>query len=180
MVGCPGSGKSTYANNLAERGSNIIVISRDVIRFSMISEEDEYFSKEDAVFKEFTRQIDEHLAKGEDVIADATHLNRKSRYKLIKNLKVEPDKINIIYVKTPLDICQVRNAKRKGTRSFVPEEVVERMFYSIEEPNFNNEHWIHSIATLEYGSTPLAPSIDLENFDIWSTAERTDGVIFRF
>lgn len=149
MVGCPRSGKSTYANNLAEKNSNMVVVSRDVIRFSMISEEDEYFSKEDAVFKEFTRQIDEHLAKGEDVIADATHLNRKSRYKLIKNLKAEPDKINVIYVNTPLNICQARNTERKGTRSFVPKETVERMFYSIEEPDKKRESWIDSIIVIE-------------------------------
>jgi tRNA uridine 5-carbamoylmethylation protein Kti12 len=149
MVGCPGSGKSTYANNLAEKNSNMVVVSRDVIRFSMISEEDEYFSKEDAVFKEFTRQIDEHLVKGEDVIADATHLNRKSRYKLIKNLKAEPDKINVIYVNTPLNICQARNTERKSTRSFVPKETVERMFYSIEEPDKKRESWIDSIIIIE-------------------------------
>jgi predicted kinase len=161
MVGCPGSGKSTYANDLAERETNIVVVSRDEIRFSIISEEDEYFSKEKAVFKEFTRQIDEHLTKGEDVIADATHLNKKSRYKLIKNLSVRPDEINVIYVKTSLNECQIRNARRKGTRSFVPEDVIEKMFYSIEAPSLNSEHWINSI-------------IILEDSSLWNTAEIID------
>lgn len=53
LCGIPGSGKSTWAKNHLD--DNSIWISRDLIRFSMVSEEEEYFSKEKEVFKEFIK-----------------------------------------------------------------------------------------------------------------------------
>ena len=44
MCGAPGSGKTTIAKKLM--CNNDLYISRDEIRYSMISDEDEYFSKE--------------------------------------------------------------------------------------------------------------------------------------
>lgn len=40
-----------------------LYISRDEIRYSMISDKDEYFSKEKEVFNEYVKQIDEALTK---------------------------------------------------------------------------------------------------------------------
>ena len=73
MMGAPGAGKSTFIKNL--KGESGIPISRDNIRFSMVKEDEPYFSKEKEVYKEFIRLINEHLSRNRDVIADATHLN---------------------------------------------------------------------------------------------------------
>ena len=48
MCGAPGSGKTTIAKKLM--CNNDLYISRDEIRYSMISNEYEYFSKEKEVF----------------------------------------------------------------------------------------------------------------------------------
>lgn len=61
MCGAPGSGKTTIAKKLM--CNNDLYISRDEIRYSMISDEDEYFSKEKEVFNEYIKQIDEALTK---------------------------------------------------------------------------------------------------------------------
>ena len=55
MVGIPGSGKSTFAKHYSEDANNmpIVWISRDEVRYSLISEKDEYFAKEKDVFKVF-------------------------------------------------------------------------------------------------------------------------------
>ena len=49
FCGIPGSGKSTEAHrmagSLATRGITVEYISRDELRFSMISDESEYFPK---------------------------------------------------------------------------------------------------------------------------------------
>ena len=58
MCGIPGSGKSTLAKQLAaEVKCSVNIVSRDQIRFSMISENEPYFSKEKEVFKEFSRNF---------------------------------------------------------------------------------------------------------------------------
>ena len=50
MMGVAGSGKSTYAKNILKDGD--IYISRDEIRYSLLTEEDDYFAKENEVIKE--------------------------------------------------------------------------------------------------------------------------------
>ena len=55
LCGIPGSGKSTWAKSQLDNKS--IWISRDQIRFSMVSESGEYFSKEKEVFRESIKEI---------------------------------------------------------------------------------------------------------------------------
>ena len=135
MCGIPGSGKSTLAKKLF--GERDIYVSRDEIRFSMISDEDEYFSKETEVFNEFVRQIQAGIDNKEKryVIADATHLNTSSRMKLINRLTFdfEPD-ISMIFVNTPLEIALERNKQRSG-RAVVPDKVIKNMYHSFAAPS---------------------------------------------
>ena len=134
MIGCPGSGKTTYAKRYL---TNAVYISRDEVRFSLVKENEEYFSKENEVFQNFIDKINEKLQNGFDVVADATHLNRKSRLKLLASLDLNKEKTEVIaiFMQTPLDICIKRNENRKGTRSYVPIAAIKRMYYSIVPPN---------------------------------------------
>lgn len=136
-MGCPGSGKTTFVRNHLK--DNQVHISRDVIRFSLVKEEEEYFSKENEVFKQFIEQIDAALASGKDVFADATHLNATSRRKLINALSVKPKSIEVLWIKTSLEKALEQNENRKDTRSYVPRSAIKRMFYSIERPSFEEE-----------------------------------------
>ena len=133
MVGVPGSGKSTYVKNILKDGD--IYISRDEIRYSLLTEEDDYFAKENEVIKTFIDNIDKSLVNEEycgDVYADATHLSPKSRAQVLNQLK-NKDKVSVIYLDIPLNIILERNAQRKG-RALVPENVVRRMYNSIILP----------------------------------------------
>ena len=128
LMGCPGSGKSTYLNDRIKNGDGV-VISRDIIRFSLVSEDEEYFSRENEVYELFVRGIANTLKFNKEVYADATHLNECSRAKLLralgKNLKgVE---VNIIYVRVPVEVAIQRNENRIGTRAYVPKSVIRRM-----------------------------------------------------
>lgn len=142
MIGCPGSGKSTYAekmlNDGLNAGFNIRSVSRDTIRFSLIENGDEYFSKEKEVFNIFIQQIKMFLNQDGDVIADATHISYLSRAKLFDALDIDREKTRVVAVdmRTPLDICLERNENRKGTRSYVPRDQVRRMYYSYKEPDY--------------------------------------------
>ena len=133
MMGVPGSGKSTYVKSMLKYGD--IYVSRDEIRYSLLTDDDDYFAKENEVIRTFIENIDKSLVMEEycgDVYADATHLSPKSRAQVLNQLK-NKDKVSVIYLDIPLNIILKRNAQREG-RALVPENVVRRMYNSIILP----------------------------------------------
>lgn len=146
-MGIAGSGKSTWCKNHFDF-TKISYVSRDEIRFSLVAEDEEYFSKENEVFRQFVYEINDALNLGIDVVADATHLNAASRNKLISLIKAPVDEINVIWIKTPLEIALERNEGRTG-RTYVPKSVIRRMFYQMEEPTF--EEGFNKIYIVEDG-----------------------------
>ena len=137
MVGIPGSGKSTFAQHYTEDANNIstVWISRDEVRYSLISGRDEYFAKEKDVFKIFVKKINSALAEGKDVIADATHINAQSRKKLLSNITIPDIQIEACVMETSLQECLANNEKRDG-RARVPKEAILRMYHQVEYPTF--------------------------------------------
>ena len=92
LVSVPGSGKSTYAQELIKElkteNHTVAYISRDKIRFNALEPNDLYFDKEKAVFNEFIRQINQAIEDGfEYVIIDATHVSPVSRAKVLKRVR---------------------------------------------------------------------------------------------
>jgi 2',3'-cyclic-nucleotide 3'-phosphodiesterase len=137
MCGIPGSGKSTW---IAKQMKNdkCIHISRDAVRKSMVGEDandNQYFSKENAVFNEFVRQINDAISLGyEHIFIDATHINEASRSKILNQLYVNENSALILEVfTTPVEECQRRNANRTGFAR-VPESAIERMHRSFKYP----------------------------------------------
>ena len=131
MAGAPGSGKTYWAtHHLTE---NDKYISRDEIRFSMLEDKDDYFARENEVFDEFIKQINNSLMIYDNVFVDATHLNFASRNKTISRIHVPVDEINVVFLDTSLNTCIKRNAQRTG-RKFVPEIVIKNMYRSINFP----------------------------------------------
>ena len=140
LVGCPASGKSTYAKNycnkLKEIGKTYSYISRDEIRFSLVNEDEEYFSKEKEVFRKFINNIQEAINKGIDVIiVDATHITRASRKKVLRELALCGYRLDLIVFTAELEILLERNAERRG-RARVPDSAIINMYNSFEHPNF--------------------------------------------
>lgn len=148
MSGCPCSGKTTMAK---ERFPNAKYVSRDEIRFSMVPEGDEYFSREDEVFEKFVKEINDGLRQSLDVVADATHLNTASRLKLLYSLDLDRSKtlVELICLRPPLEVCLERNETRKGTRSYVPINVIKKMYYSFSMPSFDDPCHFNAIERWE-------------------------------
>lgn len=143
MVGAPGSGKSTYAREFSKNHkSRIKIVSRDAIRFSMVKDGSPYFSKEKAVFKEFVREINEGLDKG-DVIADATHINEISRMKLINKVDLSKCKVSCIVVNTDETTAIKRNHLREG-RAHVPDSAISENYARFTHPKTDKFHY-HNI-----------------------------------
>lgn len=141
MSGVPGSGKSTWAREFAQK-SGAAYVSRDEIRFSLLQPEDDYFAHESEVLNIFYKTIKDALSSGKDCIADATHLNRTARDICLSNIPIDK---NVILVKmnTDLKTCLERNAARTG-RAHVPDKTIIDMYKSFCRPDSTeyNEVWV--------------------------------------
>ena len=135
MMGCPGSGKSTFIKNkIKNKDSKCAIISRDEIRFSITKPDEPYFAHENEVCAAMWEKINVELANGKNVFVDQTSLTVRSRKWLLQHVKVKYDHLNIIWVDASLETCLARNKARYGTMAFVPEESLIRMYKSIVPP----------------------------------------------
>jgi len=131
MIGVPGSGKSTWVQN--NKSETDILVSRDAIRFAMLKEGEDYFAHESEGFNEFVWQIANALAEDKTVIADATHLNKNARKKVLDKVRKLADEIEAVMIDVHLITAIERNDNRTG-RAFVPRGVIRRMYFSMEPP----------------------------------------------
>lgn len=136
MVGAPGSGKSTYIENYPFAYPFAYVCSRDKIRFSKLKDGEEYFSHEKEVVKDYLNLIREKVKDCNFVIADATHMTRKSRYHVLKIGQENNCIVEAWVMDTPLNDCIKNNEKREGIRK-VPIHAIKKLFYSFEDPTIS-------------------------------------------
>lgn len=127
MCGPAGVGKSTLAKKIEESHEDCVTVSRDAIRFAMLKPEDDYFAHEDEVTMKFYKAVENMLKTHEYVIADATHISKKSRAKLLKALHLSSARKVAVWIEVPLDVALKQNTLRTG-RACVPEDAIKRMY----------------------------------------------------
>lgn len=135
MVGLPGSGKSTYAQDFA-KVYNVNIHSSDAIREELsgdINNQD----INDLIFKTLHSRIKEDLKNGKSCIYDACNLSYKRRMAFLQELKNTPCEKICVLIATPYEECLKRNAERERQ---VPVNVIERMYRSIDVP-YEYEGW---------------------------------------
>ena len=124
------------------------------MRFSLLTEEDEYFAKETEVFNTWINQINEAIHNEEgvaDIYVDATHLNKKSRNKTLSRLDKKNVHIIPVYFDTPFLMCLKQNNYRSG-RERVPEEVIGNMYKSIKRPTHKEKYKYEDILVIKRGA----------------------------
>lgn len=139
MVGIVGSGKSTYAKQLAEE-TNAIICSSDVIRKELFGDENSQDNNE-KVFKILHSRMKENLKNGKNVIYDATNINSKRRRAFLSELRNIPCVKKCIIMATPFEMCCIQNESRDRV---VPYEVIERMY-----KNWNTPYWFEGWDKIE-------------------------------
>ena len=158
LVGLPGSGKSTFAKQLAKE-NGALIFSSDEIR-KEIGADGGDSTKHGEVFNILHTRIIDSLSKGCDCIYDATNISYKNRVRFIKYLNSSKvDNVNkiCVIVATPYEICKEFNKKRKAV---VPDEVIDRMYKAWNTPYYS-EGWdeiyayYREPAYMTYNGTPL-------------------------
>lgn len=133
LVGIPGSGKTFYAENM---GSGAIIHSSDKLRFELYGDENDQEHNEE-LFIELHRRIREDLKNGNDVVYDATNVNKKRRAAFLRELKNIECYKKCIMVMTPYEKC-LENNKKRGRH--IPEEVIWKMYMNWQ-PAHVSEGW---------------------------------------
>jgi len=137
MCGLPGAGKSTFLKtHVLPSNTPRVIISRDEIRYSLLKEQDEYFSKEKEVSSIFWERINRALSEGKTVFADQTSLTPKSREWFVQHVSGYTH-IYLIWIDTDLTTCLKRNENRKNTRAYVPRGQIRRMFRQFIKPSLS-------------------------------------------
>ena len=148
LSGPAASGKSTFSNFLIKGEHDFKIVSRDAIRFSLVNEDEEYFSKEKEVFKIYIHEIQQAIDNDVNlIVADATHINEVSRNKLLDNLNLKDYNIIPINFKAPLNVCLERNEARFG-RAKVPRSAIRRQFYSFSPATHNEKYCYTNILNI--------------------------------
>lgn len=152
MIGIPGSGKSTIAEEIALKEPAIIV-SSDVVRGDLYG--DESVQGDPAkVFRIVHENVKHYLRKGCNVIMDATNINSKKRAAFLREInKVCPDceKVAVVVV-ADKDTCVSRDLLRERTVGY---EVIERMI-----ANFQPPHYYEGWNTIHYHNTGKPVELD--------------------
>ena len=164
MIGLPGSGKSTIADNLVvERNTG--EYSRPVIH-SSDSLRKELFGKEGTqgdngmIFSELHKRMKQDLKDGKDVVFDATNVNKKFRINFIRELK-NIDCFNVaVCVMTPYELCLKNNVSRERV---VPENVIRSMYLKWCPPS-KQEGFDDIVLCYSFGDIDVKTKYNLHNF----------------
>ena len=134
MCGLPASGKSTYAEWLAESGV-FCGVCPDKIRGELYGDENIQGDGK-RVFALAHARIEDLGRNKNNVVFDATNINAQRRKELIKEMRPHFDIIICKWFSTPLNICSKRNFSRERQ---VPYEVLKRMAENFQKPMFDED-----------------------------------------
>jgi len=126
MVGIPGSGKTTLAQKLVEKGFHYL--NADTIRLELYGNEAEQGDKE-KVFSIFFERLEAALQQGLDIVIDNTNINLRQRKPILERAqRFSYTDVQLWLLDVPLDVCLRRNSAR--TR-IVPDDIVANMFMEL-------------------------------------------------
>lgn len=140
LMGLPGSGKSTHAENYKKGWPNTVVVSSDAIREELYGDANDQTNPK-AVFAIMLERSIAALKEGNDVIYDATNVVAKTRKQTLSEIKkaVGANNFvsNLVFIACSISECKLRQGSRDRK---VPDAVIDRMARKFEAPWYN-EGW---------------------------------------
>ncbi len=140
MIGVPGSGKSTYIQNVLNQEKNLISISTDEYIEKIAREQNStYSSVYDTAIKDANNWFNEELRKifkqSTDFVWDQTNINIKSRKFKLKQLFDQKYEVHAITfeVETSIILDRLRN-RATQTGKIIPESIIQSMLKSYQPP----------------------------------------------
>lgn len=133
LVGLPGVGKTTYANNrIFNCHGQEIHLSSDSIRAELYGDESVQDDPAE-VFALMQKRAVEALNDGKHVVYDATNITRKDRASIIASCpKFAKIECHIIWA--PIEVCIERDAARERT---VGKAVIDKMLKRFQAPYYD-------------------------------------------
>lgn len=134
LIGAPGSGKSTWGKQFVKDNPDVIRLCPDDFRAQFgWGEGDQSVSPQ--AFAATRSGMESALAKGQDVLIDATSMYRKSRkdFLAIAN-KYTATKIAVVFEATRDTLIERNAARGAGGGRNVPIDVIDRMINNYEVP----------------------------------------------
>ncbi len=126
LIGLPGSGKSSYARQLA-----LPVLSSDAVRLLLADDERDQTIHQ-RVFATLRYLLIQRLEIHRPVTyIDATHLMRVERAPYFEIARAKNCDVEAIFFDVPLNICRERNSVRERQ---VPDDVLIAMAAKLEPP----------------------------------------------
>lgn len=163
LVGVPGCGKSTLAQQFIREG--YVQVERDLIRMELYGRWYGGNINEDHVTKVQVERARQALLAGKNLIVSDTNINADTRNKWISFCSSLGAEVGVIHVAPSLllDDLLKRNQHRDDQTKVVPDKIVQR-FYAEYREQF----------PLRYVETPLLQSAFI--FDIDGTLANMEGV----
>lgn len=128
-VGCPGTGKTTWAKGYVIKNENVIRVSRDDYRRMLFNVKMGNSEQENIITGIVDRTVRKALENGSDVILDATHVKRKYCVTIIDKFNDIADIEFKVFDAPNMKFLQKRNNKRT-IKEWVPNDVLQRMYAS--------------------------------------------------
>ena len=125
LIGPPGAGKSTFAQDLVERGviESVAWISNDRLAIEMFGSEIDRQRDDGAIFAEQDRRVTERLAQGESVVVDATNVKPEARQRLIALARAQHQPVTAIRFNRS-DATLLQQNRNPDRTSVMPDEFV--------------------------------------------------------
>lgn len=135
MVGCSGSGKSTFIEKFLQENPNVVVHGSDKLRGVLGSSEEDQ-SVNHLVFSTLKYNLNRDLAAGKDVMIDATSLNPKERKDYILAGKRYGAEITAYVLERDKNTLLKNQQKRKSSGGrLVPDFVIDKMLAKYVRPS---------------------------------------------